>query len=135
MFRKERLIFLMITFILMSSMVFTVGVKESVPQEGLQGKVTFLIDSGHQDLEKTFVKPFNEMYPDIEIEFIEVSPLERLEKLVVMLGSGTGPDIIETEPAYYTELAPNGYLYDIDPLVAKDFNRFFYVRSKRNQCI
>jgi len=120
MFREKRLFILLITLVLMCSMVFAAGVKDTGPTGGLKGKVTFLIDSGRVDLDKNFTKPFNEMYPDIEIEFIEVSPLERLEKLVVMLGSGTGPDLIETEPAYYTELAPNGYLYNIDPLVEKD---------------
>jgi|LSQX01.1.fsa_nt_gb multiple sugar transport system substrate-binding protein len=117
---KRKLVTLIVALLVCTTLLFAAGVKEKAPTSGLSGKVTMLVDTGHVDLQKTFVEPFNKIYPDIEIEFIEVSPLERLEKLIVMLGSGTGPDLIETEPAYYTELVPNGYLYNIDPLVAAD---------------
>ena len=117
---RKKTLTIVVALILIGSMLFAAGAKDTAPKKGLQGKVTFMLDSGQVNLKKTFLEPFNKKYPDIEVEFIEVSPLERLEKLVVMLGSGTGPDLIETETSYYTTLAPNGYLYDIDPLVAAD---------------
>lgn len=117
---RKKTLTIVVALILIGTMLFAAGAKDTAPKKGLQGKVTFMLDSGQVNLKKTFLEPFNKKYPDIEVEFIEVSPLERLEKLVVMLGSGTGPDLIETETSYYTTLAPNGYLYDIDPLVAAD---------------
>jgi ABC-type glycerol-3-phosphate transport system substrate-binding protein len=83
------------------------------------GKVTFSIDSGSQ-FEDSFRKPFNELYPDIEIELIESSPLERLEKLMIMIASKTAPDVVMMEQAYYTQLAPSGHMYSLDDLVEAD---------------
>jgi len=88
-----------------------------------KGKVTFSLDSGfvgEGGFEETFRKPFNEIYPNIEIETIAVSPDERYEKLVIMLASDTGPDVVQMEESYYTSLVPSGHMYPLDDLVAAD---------------
>ncbi|NLG24235.1 MAG: extracellular solute-binding protein, partial [Clostridiales bacterium] len=83
------------------------------------GTVMLCIDSGEDAyFDDEFRKGFNELYPGITIDLLAVSPLERLEKVMIMLASGNGPDVLVMEQSYYNTLAPTGYMYAMDDLVA-----------------
>ncbi len=97
----------------------TDGTQAEKKPSDYSGKVTFCIDTGER-FEEEFRKPFNEIYPNIEIETVEAPPEERFEKLMVMLASRTGPDVLKVEQSYYNQLVPSGYMYSLDDLVEAD---------------
>lgn len=81
--------------------------------------VVVSIRSAYEDFMKEVVRNFQEANPGISVEY-QVQPGK--DKLITQLVAGEGPDIFETSGDTLKQMAEMGALYDLSPLVRRDFD-------------
>ncbi len=70
---------------------------------------------------ETMAVEFNKLYPEVEIEFIDIPSADYTSKLNVDLNGGAGADMIMIKDADTTyALNQKGQLADLSPLIARD---------------
>lgn len=94
-----------------------------VPEGEIGGKLTYWFGMESTDDESVaiakslYVEPFNELYPNVEVDFIPQAAEGLMQKLQTALAAGQGPDFIET-PGSATAIpfAQAGYLSDLSKI-------------------
>tara|TARA_R110000868_G_scaffold72162_29_gene210579 strand:+ start:1479 stop:2723 length:1245 start_codon:yes stop_codon:yes gene_type:complete len=74
-----------------------------------------------------WIAEFNEMHPDIEVEWIDKKGTEWATFFQTQLAAGTPPDVVNIQGALWAEYAANGQLLDLAPYLEADpefANRF-----------
>lgn len=78
------------------------------------------VSTTYQDQLSVWAKEFNEMYPNLTLEFETASWEDYKEKLDVQVNAGTPPDIAWVEYDRVGTLADSGLLVDISELVSEE---------------
>jgi len=94
-------------------------VTEAPAAEKPSGKLVIWAQQANQDVwEKTVLPGFKAEYPDIEIEFVNNTPVEVANQVGLAIQGGTGvPDLAVTEYRSLTALVELGGLMDLTSLV------------------
>lgn len=78
------------------------------------------VSTTYQDQLSVWAKEFNEMYPNLTLEFETASWEDYKEKLDVQVNAGTPPDIAFVEYDRVGTLADSGLLVDISELISEE---------------
>ncbi len=78
------------------------------------------VSATYQDQLAVWAKEFNEMYPNLTLEFEKASWEDYKEKLDVQVNAGTPPDIAYVEYDRVGTLADSGLLLDISSMIEKE---------------
>lgn len=78
------------------------------------------VSTTYQDQLSVWAKEFNEMYPNLTLEFETASWEDYKEKLDVQVNAGTPPDIAWVEYDRVGTLADSGLLVDISELISEE---------------
>ena len=78
------------------------------------------VSSTYQDQLSVWAEEFNEMYPNLTLEFENASWEDYKEKLDVQVNAGTPPDIAFVEYDRVGTLADSGLLVDISELISEE---------------
>ena len=78
------------------------------------------VSATYQDQLSVWAKEFNEMYPNLTLEFETASWEDYKEKLDVQVNAGTPPDIAFVEYDRVGTLADSGLLVDISELISEE---------------
>lgn len=70
-------------------------------------------------LTRSLLDTFKAEHPDLPVRY-EPIPANYMDKLLLMLGTGTGPDLIMVESFWIPELAARGLLLSLDDLAGAD---------------
>lgn len=91
----------------------------AVAQDEPSGEMTIMIQEANQGVfEATTLDGFMEMYPDIEIEWVNYPPDEVANQVALSIMGGTGaPDLAVTENRSIAQLVELGGLMDLTELV------------------
>ena len=102
-----------------SAPVTEAPVTEAPVAEKPSGKLVIWAQQANQDVwEKTVLPGFKTEYPDIEIEFVNNTPVEVANQVGLAIQGGTGvPDLAVTEYRSLTALVELGGLMDLTSLV------------------
>lgn len=88
-------------------------------QDDVSGEITIMMQEANQNVfEETTLPGFLEMYPDLEIEWVNYAPDEVANQVALAIMGGTGaPDLAVTENRSITQLVELGGLLDLTPLI------------------
>ena len=64
--------------------------------------------------------PFQELHPNITVNWQSMAYRVLMEKQVVELAAGSSPDILGPEPTRYPQYRDAGYITDLSPFVQRD---------------
>lgn len=67
-----------------------------------------------------WIEDFNEIHPDIEVEWIDKKGTEWATFYQTQLAAGTPPDVVNIQGALWAEYAANGQLLDLAPYLEAD---------------
>lgn len=67
-----------------------------------------------------WIKEFNEIHPDIEVEWIDKKGSEWATFYQTQLAAGTPPDVVNIQGALWAEYAANDQMLDLGPYLEKD---------------
>lgn len=84
--------------------------------------ITFMAKTGGwEPLYREAIAIFESQNPDIKVDYLpETSDLKG--KMQVNIAAGTAPDVFRNSGGGVTELALNGFLYDLNPLIKRDLS-------------
>jgi len=70
--------------------------------------------------EQKLIDAFNAANPDLQVTFIMAPMFSYYDKVQLMLATGTGPDVLRTNPEHFKRYIRLGYFRDLEPFMAAD---------------
>jgi len=84
--------------------------------------MTWVNALGAEWIEEDFIVPFQELYPNIEIQHEYVPFAEYWRKLMTSYAAGDPPDLMHMSVGYVYDYADRGLLLNLEPLFERDLN-------------
>lgn len=104
------------------ALVLFSGLAYAAPAPAKITFATWAFSGPNMDAVKQTVDWFSEANPDIEVSIQQVTCCNEatIEKYVVQIAAGKGPDIMQLPYACFADMASGGMLLPLDDLIAKD---------------
>ena len=72
------------------------------------------------EVERQMIADFNRKNPDLYVKLFTVPANSYHQKMVMMLASGTAPDVMRVDMYNFPKLAKRNYFYDLTDLAVRD---------------
>lgn len=112
----------LLSFLLIASMLLFAGVSASAQDAGLTATITFwftpLTNTMEQDLETILLPKFQALYPNVTVEFQQITWEGVTEKMEIVMSTGTTPDVFLDGTARTAKLPPSGLVEDVSDVIA-----------------
>jgi len=84
-------------------------------------KITFFtwVPFNEYKINQELIQEFQKIYPDIEIQYINVPSANAMRKLQIMFTAGTPPDVMSIHGAFFIQFAAKGMLLPLDDMINK----------------